>query len=178
MTTRWNSNKQWLLKKAAMPFILTGSGACDAWAWAVMAHSALEVAQVWRRRKAAEMRRHPDGDDPGRRCPTVDFNLVINVNGELACILKTVKESLIILARQNKLWEGINSMVIIESKHLQRVFIEDPRELQAALNQLSVMSNRKQTQNSQYRRAQIKVWLTNWVSRQDRSFPICIYDIP
>ena len=35
---------------------------------------------------------------------------------ELACIFKTVKKSLIILARQNKLWEGINSMAIIESE--------------------------------------------------------------
>ena len=35
---------------------------------------------------------------------------------ELACIFKTVKKSLIILARQNKLWEGIYSMAIIESE--------------------------------------------------------------
>ena len=35
---------------------------------------------------------------------------------EFHCIFKTVKKSLIVLARQNKLWEGINSMAIIESE--------------------------------------------------------------
>ena len=35
---------------------------------------------------------------------------------EFHCIFKTVQKSLIVLARQNKLWEGINSMAIIESE--------------------------------------------------------------
>ena len=37
-------------------------------------------------------------------------------NGEFHCIFNTVKKSLIVLARQDKLWEGINSMAIIESE--------------------------------------------------------------
>ena len=47
--------------------------------------------------------------------PQTEKALMIR-NWELACIFKTVKKSLIILARQNKLWEGINSMAIIESE--------------------------------------------------------------
>ena len=46
-------------------------------------------------------------------------------------------------------------------RHLQRVFIKEARETRASTMSLSVKANRKQTQNSQYRRSQYKVGLTN-----------------